>query len=472
MSLKLLVIFYDGLGDRPAAELGGQTPLEAAHTPHIDRLAAEGITGTLHAKSPGYPLGSPIALHLLFGYPEAQFPDRGPLIARARGYDLDPAEIMLAARLACADVGDGRLTLIQRFVHGREDACASLAAAIGQYESGGLRFRYTYSGRGDGILFIAGGASFAVTDTDPLALGLPVLRVHPRAEAAQDPEAQRTADALNDYLTWAHSTLRDHPAASPSAADGASPINALITKWAGPVPVLEPFQEKWGLRPASLPDEEVVHGLMHEMGFHLVQITDADPETDLRNRLAEARRLLAEGYEFIHLHTKYPDPMSHDNDPPRCVEALEALDRAMADFWSEMADDLGLVTVLTTDHTTPSVWAGVPRGQFSDQHGGEPGPIAIRGGNVRVDDVTRYGRALRHPRRPRPPPRRGLHARPPQRRRAHQYVRDAPHPPAPPLPAPPRPARRLARLTSRRRRGPFKSPVPPRHRADGEGAGG
>ena len=31
------------------------------------------------------------------------------------------------------------------------------------------------------------------------------------------------------------------------------------------------------------------------------------------------------------------------------------------------------------------------RGTFYDQHGGEPGPIAIRGGNVRVDAVSEYG---------------------------------------------------------------------------------
>ena len=60
-------------------------------------------------------------------------------------------------------------------------------------------------------------------------------------------------------------------------------------------------------------------------------------------------------------------------------------------YWDELADNENLVTVLTTDHTTPSVWTGNPRGVFNDQHGGEPGPIAIRGGNVRVDSVTEFG---------------------------------------------------------------------------------
>lgn len=386
MSLRVLLIIFDGLGDRPAPELGGKTPLEAAHTPNLDRLAAEAITGSLHAKSPGYPLGSPIALHLLFGYPEAQFPDRGPLIARARGYDVPAGQVMLSARFACADLEGNRLRLTQRFVTDREEDCAALARTIAGYSSGDFRFRYVYSGKGDGILYISGPASFQVTDTDPLALGLPVLRSLPRDEAADDPAAAATAAALNAYLAWVHHTLRDHPA----AARGGPAINALIGKWAGPAPRLEPFLEKWGMRPVSLPDEEVVHGLMHELGFRIVSLSDPDPEADLRARLAQARTLLAEGYEFVHLHTKYPDPSSHNQDPPTCVAELEALDRAMATYWQDLAGDDELITVLTTDHTTPSVWRHVPRRQFFDQHGGEPSPIAIRGGNVRIDSVTAF----------------------------------------------------------------------------------
>ena len=156
------------------------------------------------------------------------------------------------------------------------------------------------------------------------------------------------------------------------------------------MPRLEPFAEKWGMRAVSLPDEEVVHGLMQELGFGIVAMTHPDPEEDLRRRLAEAKALLAEGYEFVHLHTKYPDPTSHRNDPPKCVEELEALDRAMGAYWQDLAGDDTLLTVLTTDHTTPSVWSHVPRGQFYDQHGGEPSPIAIRGGNVRIDGVAAF----------------------------------------------------------------------------------
>ena len=57
--MRILLIIFDGLADRPAPELGGKTPLEAAATPNLDRLASEAINGLFHPKSPGYPLGSP-----------------------------------------------------------------------------------------------------------------------------------------------------------------------------------------------------------------------------------------------------------------------------------------------------------------------------------------------------------------------------------------------------------------------------
>lgn len=387
--MRILLIIFDGLADRPVPELDGKTPLEAARTPNLDRLAAQGINGLFHPKSPGYPLGSPLALHLMFGYPEEEFPDRGPLLATARGLEIPEEAVVLAARFASAvREEDGRLRLVQRFIEGREEACERLAETIAGLEVDGLSFRYSYSGRGDGILFIEGGASCQVTDTDPLGLDLPVLRARPLAEARAPLLAQRTADALNRYLNWAHGRLRSQPM---SGGEDVPPINCLITKWAGLKPSYEPFAERWGMRAASLPDEEVVSGLMIETGFRLEQIVEEDPEGDLRRRLGRARELLSEGFEFVHLHSKYPDPMSHDNEPLRVREAIEALDRGMGYYWQEIGGDPDLVTVVTTDHTTPSVWAHHARGEFSDQHGGESVPIAIRGGNVRVDSVAEFG---------------------------------------------------------------------------------
>ena len=45
--MKTLVVVASGAADRPLEELGGRTPLEAAATPMLDRLAHEGRLGRL-----------------------------------------------------------------------------------------------------------------------------------------------------------------------------------------------------------------------------------------------------------------------------------------------------------------------------------------------------------------------------------------------------------------------------------------
>ena len=44
---RCVLLILDGLGDRPVAALGGRTPLEAAHTPVLDRLASAGSYGLM-----------------------------------------------------------------------------------------------------------------------------------------------------------------------------------------------------------------------------------------------------------------------------------------------------------------------------------------------------------------------------------------------------------------------------------------
>ena len=46
--MRCILVILDGLGDRGVAAFGGQTPLQRARTPNLDRLAALGMNGLLH----------------------------------------------------------------------------------------------------------------------------------------------------------------------------------------------------------------------------------------------------------------------------------------------------------------------------------------------------------------------------------------------------------------------------------------
>ena len=96
--MRCILLILDGLGDRGHAALDGQTPLQAASTSNLDRLAALGMTGLYHAWLQGMALPSEIAHFLLFGYDLSEFPGRGYIEALGLNIPLEEQEVALLGR--------------------------------------------------------------------------------------------------------------------------------------------------------------------------------------------------------------------------------------------------------------------------------------------------------------------------------------------------------------------------------------
>ncbi len=62
-----VMILLDGLGDRPSKALDGKTPLEAARTPNMDRLAASGLCGLISPFTAWVPVETTTGTSLLMG---------------------------------------------------------------------------------------------------------------------------------------------------------------------------------------------------------------------------------------------------------------------------------------------------------------------------------------------------------------------------------------------------------------------
>jgi len=79
---KILLLVLDGISDRPCPELGNRTPLQAALTPVLDRIARDGICGIMDTIGPGIRPGSDTSHLSLLGYdPHEYYTGRGPLEA-------------------------------------------------------------------------------------------------------------------------------------------------------------------------------------------------------------------------------------------------------------------------------------------------------------------------------------------------------------------------------------------------------
>ena len=86
----------DGMADEPIPELGNRTPLQAAKTPVMDWLAANGRCGQLDTVPKGFHPGSEIADMSVLGYDLNQvFEGRGSLEAASMGVNIEPGEMAM-----------------------------------------------------------------------------------------------------------------------------------------------------------------------------------------------------------------------------------------------------------------------------------------------------------------------------------------------------------------------------------------
>ncbi|MCX5998683.1 MAG: phosphoglycerate mutase, partial [Chloroflexi bacterium] len=92
--MKYAVLVGDGMADRPMDELDGRTPLEAARTPNMDDIVAQGQLGLARMVPAGLPPGSDVALLSILGYdPRKYYSGRAPIEAAQLGIDLGPDSV-------------------------------------------------------------------------------------------------------------------------------------------------------------------------------------------------------------------------------------------------------------------------------------------------------------------------------------------------------------------------------------------
>jgi 2,3-bisphosphoglycerate-independent phosphoglycerate mutase len=382
--MAIVFLILDGLADRPQGVLGGKTPLEAAETPNLDRLASLGSNGLLDPLGPGIPMGSETAHFLIFGYPLEDFPGRAVIEAMGRDVPLEPGDVLCLASFATV-VPDGRRLIRIRLAYEHpesidENVFFELSRAISAFEHEGITVELRYTGRGEGILFLRGGSSSDFTDSDPLGDGQPILKVQP-LEGPEMDLAQRVSEALNSYLIWAYEGLKDHPI----NRDLGEPINFLVTKWSGRLPKKAPlpFSVKYGLKGVAIENGPLYVGMARFLGLEPMEIPpEKDVARDMDRKIKCALESLESGYDFAYLHTKAPDVEGHKGEPLLKAKALEAIDRSLDSLLRMVRRDRGFLLVVTGDHGTPSSGGML--------HSGDSIPVLFAGMNVLGDDVSRF----------------------------------------------------------------------------------
>ncbi len=348
---KCALLIIDGLGDLPIPELDGKTPLEAADTPILDRLAGGGLYGLVDPIIPGEIPNTHSGAGMLLGLlPEqAGRLKRGPVEASGAGRVLKAGEIAIRANFATLENRDGALMVTDRRAGRITTGTAELAALLSDVDLGdGVHANLVATDQHRGVLVLSGpGLDASISNTDPGDGALPAALEPCRPLSA---EAQLTAKKVNRFIAEAHRRLHDHPINIARLDEGKPPASGVITRGAGVRFSLDNVLHGYGISAAVLSGCNTVLGLGRIFGFDTI----SDPrftatlDTDLQAKVAAVRSALRD-HDMVFLHVKAPDICSHDRNPLAKRDFLQRLDEALAPLL-----ETGAIIAIAADHTTNS----------------------------------------------------------------------------------------------------------------------
>ena len=384
--MRAVLIIIDGLGDEYIEELGG-TPLEYAsrNFENINRMADEGMCGIMYPVAPGIPPSSDIGHLSIFGYDIVkEYPGRGYFEALGAGIKPAKGEVAFRVNLATVKEEGSRLIVTDRRA-GRisgEDASELYKILDEAFEENGIPARVIHTLEHRGVLLVREKDLIgAVTDTDPHEIGKPVLAAEPWKELNEELKkyAEETAKLLNQITLLSYRILKDTDINKRRIERGLPQANIILARGGGLAKDITPFGKKWGFRAAFIAAGALYKGVARALGMDEIEVKGATgtPTTNVENKVMGCIHALDRGYDFVYLHIKGTDNLSHDKKPKEKAEFLLRIDRAFEEFL-ELEDT---VVVITSDHSTSSI-----RGR----HIGLPVPILFWSKSIRRDNVKRF----------------------------------------------------------------------------------
>ena len=377
--MKTIIIIGDGMADRPLKELNYLNPLGVSWLKSMDRLASSGISGLLYPISPGVVPGSDVANLAILGYdPYKVYTGRGGFEAAGAGIELKKGDV--AFRCNFVTINNDFIIVDERAGRIREGAIE----LAGELQGLQLKttpdveviFRHTLGFKG--VLVLRGeGLSLNVSTCMP--------RVNSQADLIKplenSAEAERTADALNEFIRTSYTLLREHPINQKRRSEGRPPANVVIPWGGGKKPDMEPFYRKYKLKSACVAAVSLIKGVCRLSGMDVIEVPEATGEVDT-NTMAKANAALVaiKNHDLVIIHVEGPDEASHDGDVRGKISIIKKIDSMIG----AILEDIDLeetCVVLLADHTTSTKLR---------RHTADPTPITISSAEVIRDGVSRY----------------------------------------------------------------------------------
>ncbi|MCX8173070.1 MAG: 2,3-bisphosphoglycerate-independent phosphoglycerate mutase [Thermoplasmata archaeon] len=371
---KMLIVICDGLGDRPAKELKGKTPLQVAKKPTMNKIAREGICGMMYPIDVGVRAGSDTSHLAILGYdPYKLYTGRGPYEAAGVGLEVRGGDVALRCNFSTVD---DNLVVEDRRAGRIKERTDEIAKALDGMEIEGVKVLFKESVEHRAVLVLRGdGLSPYITDADPHGEGRKVSEVK-----ALKPEAELTARVVNQFVKESYRILKEHPVNRDRVSAGLPPANIVLPRGAGIVPHIPKVGDLYHIKGAAITGIALVKGVCRVAGLDIIEVKGATGGLDT-NMMAKAEAVVKalDNYDLVFLNIKAPDICGHDGNAGEKVKVIERIDAALAHILNNANQNY--VMALTADHTTPvSV----------KDHTGDAVPLSIRGEGVRKDAVRTF----------------------------------------------------------------------------------
>ncbi len=332
--MKYVILHADGMADYPRQELGGRTPLQAASTPHLDRLAQEGELGILTVVPETVRRGSGLTGTTILGYdPKKYYQGPGPFEAASLGVAVGEQDVayrctMVTLRADAQSGSKGGLNEIKKLgphvvmddatagLISTEEARELIEAINEQLGSEMIQF---YPGSGHRHLMVWGNGKSRAVCTDPqLLVDRPIADALPTGEGA---------DFLWKLMDASFQILRDHPLNEERSAAGQKPANCLWLWGEGRAIFWPSLSERFTMAGVVISQSDVHRGLGIMAGLEAVDGSRL-AGADLRTQAAVALEELAKN-DFAYVHVELPDEVVYGSDVTAKVKAIETVDREL-----------------------------------------------------------------------------------------------------------------------------------------------
>lgn len=373
--MKYILVIGDGMADNPIPELNGLTPLEASKKPFIDKLAAQGVLGSVLTVPEGFPPGSDTAIMSIFGCdPHSCYSGRAPLEAAAQGISLSLGD----AAYRCNNItltDDGSIPFEDKKIesHSAGGLCEKQGVELVEYLFSHPEFKALADKAGMSIYPTESYRHIAVQkQVEIKGLELAPPHDHIGEKVSENlPKGCENASVLTDLMKKANELLQDHPFNVRRRSEGKLPGNA-IWFWAeGTAAKLPDFNEQYRKTGAVVSAVPLCHGIARLTGLDVIMVCGATGEVDTNYEgKVEAALDALKTRDFVAVHLEGPDECTHCGDLKGKLQAIEWLDsrvvKPLCDALSASGEDFRML--ILSDHKTLT---------SNRQHDGDPVPYII-----------------------------------------------------------------------------------------------